>query len=81
MCTASIYELRTNLSKYIHKLEEEEEEIIITNNGVIVAKLIPFSSPENGIEFGTAKRYLKNGNKGDPFFGDEEIAKDFEEAL
>ena len=81
MCSVSIYELRTNLSKYIHQLEEEEEGIIITNNGVVVAKLIHFSSPENGIEFGTAKKYLKDGNKGDPFFGDEEIAKDFQGSL
>lgn len=81
MCIASIYELRTNLSKFIHKLSEEEDEIIITNNGVVVAKLIPFNTPEKGISFGTAKKYLKGKSTGDPLFGDEEIINDFEEAL
>ena len=34
-----------------------------------------------GIKFGTGKKYLKNGEVGDPFFGDEEIAKDFEDSI
>ena len=80
MCTVSVYELRTNLSKYLNALEQEEE-IIITNNGRVIAKLTPFSQSENGIKLGTASKFLKDGNIGDPFYGDEEIANDFLEAL
>ena len=80
MCTVSVYELRTNLSKYLKSLNTEEE-IIITNNGKVVAKLVPFSQPEGGIIFGTGKKYLKGRDPGDPFYGDEEIANLFMEAI
>ena len=81
MCTTSIYELRTNLSKYLKKIKEnEEEEIIVTNNGVAVAKIVPFEEPKKGIIFGTGKQYLKGKKLGDPFLGDDEITNDLMEA-
>ena len=43
METASIYEAKTQLSKYITMIENKKEEsVIITKNGVPVAELIPF---------------------------------------
>lgn len=34
-----------------------------------------------GIVCGTGKKYLKDGNAGDPLFGDDAIAKDFENSI
>ena len=42
MCTVSVYELKTQLSKYISMIESgKEEKIEITKNGVPVATIIP----------------------------------------
>ena len=42
MCSVSIYELKTQLSKYITLIEEgKEEEIEITKNGKVVASIRP----------------------------------------
>lgn len=82
MCVVGIYELKNNLSYYLHKLEKEEiKEIIITNYGKAVAKIVPFNSSKKGIAFGTAKKYLKNKPVGNPMLGDNEIAKDFEKSI
>ena len=43
METYSIYEVKTQLSKYVNMLEKKEKEsIIITKNGIPVAEIIPF---------------------------------------
>jgi len=43
METVSIYEVKTQLSKYISMLENKEKDsIIITKNGNPVAEIIPF---------------------------------------
>ena len=48
MCYASIYEAKTQLSKYVSMIENgETEEVILMKNGKKVAKIISYSeSPE-----------------------------------
>lgn len=45
METASIYEAKTQLSKYISMIEKKEKDsIVITKNGVPVAEIIPYTN-------------------------------------
>lgn len=44
METASIYEVKTQLSKYISMIEKKEKDsVVITKNGVPVAEIIPYT--------------------------------------
>ena len=78
MRKVSVYDAKTNLSKYMAMLRDGvEDEIIVCNNGKEEAKLVairPKQSP--GLVFGTGLKYLNGDNKGDPFVGDEEISKE-----
>ncbi|MBE6134680.1 MAG: prevent-host-death protein [Erysipelotrichaceae bacterium] len=52
MCEISVYEAKTQLSKYIALLEKgQEKEIIILKNGKRVAKLVP-SLSDSGVRLG-----------------------------
>ena len=43
MMTSSIFEMKTNLSKYVSAiLNKEEPYIVLLKNGVPVAKLVPY---------------------------------------
>jgi antitoxin (DNA-binding transcriptional repressor) of toxin-antitoxin stability system len=79
MCQVNIYEVKTNLSKYLALLKEgKEDEIIICSNGVPCARLSPIVSKlDKGLSFGTGKKYLKGKAEGDPFAGDKEIEETF----
>ena len=47
MCTVSIYEAKTQLSKYVALIESgQEKEITILKNGKKVAKIISFEEKE-----------------------------------
>ncbi len=81
MVEASIYDLRTNLSKYINDLESGVIDLIlVTKNGKVVAEISKKSAPRGRIKFGIGEKYL-NGKTCDPFIGDDEINKDFMEAI
>jgi antitoxin (DNA-binding transcriptional repressor) of toxin-antitoxin stability system len=79
MRQVNIYEVKTNLSKYLALLKEgKEDEIIICSNGVPCAKLSPIVSKlDKGLSFGTGKKYLKTKDEGNPFVGDKEIEDSF----
>ncbi|MBE6141647.1 MAG: hypothetical protein E7175_02285 [Erysipelotrichaceae bacterium] len=56
MCTVSVYELKTQLSKYISMLESgKEDKIQITKNGVLVATIIPQKKKKSIIGIGVGK--------------------------
>ena len=59
MCKVNIYELKTNLSKYIELLEKDEEEIIVCRFDKPVAKLVPYKDKKKKI-FGCAKEKWGN---------------------
>ncbi|MEM7396015.1 MAG: type II toxin-antitoxin system prevent-host-death family antitoxin [Verrucomicrobiota bacterium] len=43
----NIYEIKTNLSRYLNKVKEEGETYIICKNGEPVAELTPCEKPRN----------------------------------
>lgn len=48
MITVSMFEAKTNLSKYVSSVETNEEPfIIIVRNGKPVAKIVPYDVPVN----------------------------------
>lgn len=81
MIETSIYDLKTNLSKYINDLEAGINDLIlITKNGIVVAEIVKKNKPEGKIKFGIGKEIF-NGQSFDPFAHDEEITKMFLEAI
>ncbi len=81
MVEASIYDLKTNLSKFINDLETGViDSILVTKNGKVVAEISRKKAPRGKIKYGIGKEYLE-GKVCDPFIGDEEINKDFMEAI
>ena len=56
MCTVSVYELKTQLSKYINMIENgKEDKIEITKNGVPVATIVPKQQKKSIIGIGVGK--------------------------
>ena len=56
MCTVNIYELKTNLSKYLDMLEKgDESEIIISRYDKKIAKITLLDSKENKKRVGCLK--------------------------
>ena len=56
MCTVNIYELKTNLSKFIKKLEKgDEKEIIICRYGKKIAKITLLNEKEHKNRVGCLK--------------------------
>jgi len=48
MISVSMFEAKTNLSKYVSSVETNEEPfIIIVRNGKPVAKIVPYDAPVN----------------------------------
>ena len=59
MTTASIFDAKTNLSKYIASiLDKKEPYVIIVKNGKPVAKLVPYEN-ETENRIGIGKEILK----------------------
>ena len=82
MLHLSASNLKKKKCQEILDLIEDNKVIVITKYGKPVATLLPFGNSEKQIFLGTGKKYLKNiDDSYDPFYGDEEIAKDFEEAI
>lgn len=53
MCTVSIYEMKTQLSKYISMVESgEEEEIVILKNGKKVASVTKYHDEKTPVRLG-----------------------------
>ena len=68
MCYASVYEAKTQLSKYISMIESgQEEEIIILKNGKKVAKITSFESDKTHMRLGAGKQITEPK----PFIMDE----------
>ena len=58
MTSVSIFEAKTNLSKYVSAVSSKQEEyIIIVRNGKPVAKLVPYEN-QTGSRIGVAKGCL-----------------------
>ena len=56
MCEVNIYEAKTNLSKYIEKLEKgEEEEIVLCRFNKPVATIIPYKKKKKKTIIGCGK--------------------------
>ena len=74
MCTVNIYELKTNLSKYLEKLEKgEEDEIIICRYDKKIAKISLYEEEKKKSIFGCCKHLLPDG------FTFDDIDKGFED--
>ena len=77
MCRINVYEAKTNLSKYLGKLENgEEKEIIISRYGKKIAKITLYEEDKKKKRLGAAIGILPKK----PFSledVDEEIAKSF----
>ena len=59
MCTVNIYELKTNLSKYLDMLEKgDEKEIIVCRYDKRIAKISLYNEKEKKQRFGCAKDTL-----------------------
>lgn len=81
MVEVSIYDLKTNLSKYISDLDSGvNDSILITKNGKVVAEIIRKSKPSGKIKFGIGESYF-DGSSFDPFSHDDEITEMFLEAI
>ncbi|MDO4940057.1 MAG: type II toxin-antitoxin system Phd/YefM family antitoxin [Lachnospiraceae bacterium] len=78
MKTASIFEAKTNLSKYISSiLSKKEPYIVIVKNGKPVARLVPYE-PETGNRIGAGKKTLPRMNSLEEFNKiNSEIESDF----
>ena len=73
MCTVNIYELKTNLSKFIEMLEKgEEDEIVVCRYDKKVAKITLYEMEDVLPLFGCAKGKL-------PEFDTTDIKKGFED--
>ena len=58
MTSVSIFEAKTNLSKYVAAVSSKQEEyVIIVRNGKPVAKLVPYEN-ETGSRIGVARGCL-----------------------
>jgi prevent-host-death family protein len=69
----SIYEAKTNFSKYVAKVNDGDE-VIVTNRGVDVARLLP-PEPLGTVKFGVYKEVWP---KWDPEELDEDFARLFD---
>ena len=49
MLTVTVRDMRLNLSKYLHIVEDNNEEIIVRNRDKSVAKIVPFNTAETKI--------------------------------
>ena len=77
MCTASIYEAKTQLSKYIAMLENgQEEEIVILKNGKQVAKIVPILPEDEEVRLGAGLLYTSDKPFA-PNWSDDEITELF----
>ena len=76
MRSVSMFEAKTNLSKYVAAVESKEETyIVITRNGIPAAKLVPFETEEKK-RLGIAKGKLPVlGNLHE--FNSIDVASDF----
>ena len=75
METVSIYEAKTQLSKYINLiLSKEKDSIVITKSGVPVAEIIPFTEKKER-RLGAAKGLWKEMSQEE--FNDFDIASLF----
>ena len=86
MVEVSIYDLKTNLSRYINELESGiNDSILITKNGIVVAEIIRKKKSQGKIKFGIGKQFLDQNNLNDhlfdPFAHDDEITEMFLEAI
>ena len=72
MCEASIYEAKTQFSKYVSLIESgEEEEIVILKNGQKVAKLIKYHEENVPVRLGAGLAH----HLAKPFVMDDESDK------
>lgn len=78
MKTASIFDAKTNLSKYIASiLSKQEPYVVIVRNGKPVARLVPYEA-ETGNRIGTGKNLIPRMTSLDEFNRiDAEIENDF----
>ena len=78
MKTASIFDAKTNLSKYIAStLSKQEPYVVIVRNGKPVARLVPYEA-ETGNRIGTGKNLIPGMTSLDEFNRiDAEIENDF----
>ncbi len=78
----NIFDAKTELSKLIKKLENNEEEsIIIARNGKPVACLVPYTGNEVAKRIGIAKGKIPYIHMSDWEAMDNEIEKEFMEAV
>lgn len=71
MCTVSVYELKTQLSKYISMIESgKEDKIEITKNGVHVATIVPQKKKKSLIGIGVGKTDITDYKLDGPEFDD-----------
>lgn len=60
MCKVNVYELKTNISKYLELLESgKEKEITICRYGKKIAVISPFEADSSKKRLGAAKGLLK----------------------
>ena len=78
MKTASIYEAKTNFSKYIANIiSKQDPYVVIVKNGKPVARLVPFES-EAKTRIGMGKNLIPNIKSLDDFNGiNPEIETEF----
>lgn len=78
MKTASIFEAKTNLSRYIAEiLSKQEPYVVIVKNGKPVARLLPYETETNN-RIGTGKNLIPRMKSLDKFNKiDLEIENDF----
>ena len=77
----TVYDMKTNFSKYAAMLENGEvDEIIVKNRTVPKLRIVRYEEPRSGIKLGVAKNKPWARNYDDDLFDalDEEILADFE---
>ena len=71
MCTVSVYELKTQLSKYLAMIESgKEDKIEITKNGNPIATIVPQTKKKTIIGIGVGKTDIKDYKLDGPEFDD-----------
>ena len=71
MCTVSVYELKTQLSKYLSLLESgKEDKIEVTKNGVPIATIYPQKKKKSIIGIGVGKIDCKDYKLDGPEYDD-----------
>lgn len=77
MTTASIFEAKTNLSKYISAIVEKElPYVLILKNGKPVAKIVPYEN-ESGVRIGAGNGRIPRMASLEEFNGID-VSEDFE---